>query len=203
MNDFEYDVMQRKRLSGQARHRKCGSKSRKCSLPSDSLTTKQWKERCGNVLSYNLNKPIGWEDFKSLPTHAQKEYITHLKENYGANAKSLADMFGVKSLTVRRLIDKNNLQIDFPVGHSMTNAQRIEWSKFLSEESQTDERFEPGPAPVDADCKEDIQHDAPMILKSFSLKFDGEISVDAISNSLRTILGNGSFGNIEIICNLQ
>lgn len=200
MTDFEYDVIQRKRLSGQSRHRKCGSKSKKCSLPSDSLTMKQWKERCGNVLSYNLNKPIGWEDFKSLPAHAQKEYITHLKENYGANAKSLADMFGVKSLTVRRLMDKNNLQIDFPVGHSMTNAQRAEWSRFLSQESE-----ETGNEVCEEDIglNDGIKHDASMTLKSFSLEFDGEISVDAISNSLKTILGQKSFGNIEIICNLQ
>lgn len=57
MDDFTYDCWQKKQLAQQARHRKRGSKSRKCSLPSDNLTKKQWKERNGKTLSINLNQP--------------------------------------------------------------------------------------------------------------------------------------------------
>ncbi len=44
-------------------------------------------------------------------------------ESYGANASSLAAMFHVKPLTVRRYITSRGLDISFPVGHSMTFEQ--------------------------------------------------------------------------------
>ena len=37
MNDFDFENMQKKRIAQGARHRVCGSKSKKCSLPSDLL----------------------------------------------------------------------------------------------------------------------------------------------------------------------
>ena len=44
MSDFEYDCWQRKRIAQQAKYRKCGSKSKKCSMSTDHMTQKQWKE---------------------------------------------------------------------------------------------------------------------------------------------------------------
>ena len=35
MSDFEYDCWQRKRIAQQAKYRKCGSKSKKCSMSTD------------------------------------------------------------------------------------------------------------------------------------------------------------------------
>ena len=95
MNDFEYDCLQRKRLASQAKYRKRGSKSKKCTLPSDRLTNKQWKERCGPVVSFNFNKPIEWDRFKKLPVAVQSEYITNLQKRFGATAVDLGNMFGV------------------------------------------------------------------------------------------------------------
>lgn len=59
MNDFDYDCLQKKRLARQARYRKCGSKSRKCPLPTDNMTQEEWKERCGEVLTIKLNRAEG------------------------------------------------------------------------------------------------------------------------------------------------
>lgn len=83
MDDFTYDCWQKKQLAQQARHRKRGSKSRKCSLPSDSLTKKQWKERNGKTLSINLNRPTSWEIFKEVSKPTQEEYLNHLLAVYG------------------------------------------------------------------------------------------------------------------------
>lgn len=66
MSDFEYDCWQRKRLAQQAKYRKCGSKSKKCSMSTDHMTQKQWKERNGKVVTVNLNQPITWDEFKAL-----------------------------------------------------------------------------------------------------------------------------------------
>lgn len=40
MTDFDYDVKQRRELARAAKYRKRGSKSKKCTLPSDYLTQK-------------------------------------------------------------------------------------------------------------------------------------------------------------------
>lgn len=86
---------------------------------------KQWKERNGKVVTVNLNQPITWDDFKALTASMQEEYLKHMMENYGANATSFAAMFGVQPLTIRRHIQMNKLNIKFPVGHSMSTAQRM------------------------------------------------------------------------------
>ena len=71
MNDFDYDVLQKKRTASGARHIKKGSKSKKCTLPSGFLTAKQRKELNGNVTTYNLSEPMTWKSFKAMPLDIQ------------------------------------------------------------------------------------------------------------------------------------
>ena len=113
MNDFDYEVYQRKRMASGARHRVCGSKSKKCSLPSDNLTKKQWKERCGEVMSYNLSKPMNWEEFGALPIHIQKEYLLNLISKYSTSARDLSMMFGISPSTFSKYCGKKEFDIDF------------------------------------------------------------------------------------------
>lgn len=206
MSDFEFDCMKKKQLAGQAKYRKRGSKSKKCSLPSDGMTNKQWKERCGPVISYNPNKPMVWEDFKKLPDHIQAEYITNLQHKFGVTAVDLGKMFGVQPLTVRKHADANNLGVEFPRGHAMSAAKKAEWDKFVRPEQDE-------PAFLDDECEEwpveEPVGDMPapaqpeaMKMKNFSLRFSGNIDVNMIANSLKWILGESPNGELEIICNL-
>lgn len=95
MNDFDYDALQKKRIAAGARHMKRGSRSKRCSLPSDNLTPAQLKRRNGPVSTYKLDAPMGWDDFKSMPVDLQKKYLTNLVETYGATNEMLGDMFYV------------------------------------------------------------------------------------------------------------
>lgn len=205
MSDFEFDCMKKKQLARQAKYRKRGSKSKKCSLPSDGMTNKQWKEKCGPVILYNPNKPMAWEDFKKLPTNIQAEYITNLKQKYGATAVDLGKMFGVQALTVRKHADANNLGVEFPRGHAMSAAKRAEWDKFVCPEQDEPQAFiEPDDGddwPVGGNDPAPEQPEA-MKMKNFTLRFSGNINVNMIANSLRWILGESSNGELEIICNL-
>ena len=122
MNDFDYDVLQKKRTAAGARHMKRGSRSKRCSLPSDNLTPAQLKRRNGPVSTYKLDEPMRWDDFKSMPVDLQKKYLTNLVETYGATNEMLGDMFyvhpthvgaikkarGVVSHNPRRLIGEKN-----------------------------------------------------------------------------------------------
>ena len=95
MNDFDYDVLQKKRIAAGARHMKRGSRSKRCSLPSDNLTPAQLKRRNGPVSTYKLDAPMRWDDFKAMPMDLQKKYLTNLVETYGATNEMLGDMFYV------------------------------------------------------------------------------------------------------------
>ena len=95
MNDFDYDVLQKKRTAAGARHMKRGNRSKRCSLPSDHLTPAQLKRRNGPVSTYKLDEPMKWDDFKAMPVDLQKQYLTNLVETYGATNEMLGDMFYV------------------------------------------------------------------------------------------------------------
>ena len=95
MNDFDYDALQKKRIAAGARHMRRGSRSKRCSLPSDNLTPAQLKRRNGPVSTYKLDAPMRWDDFKAMPVDLQKQYLTNLVETYGATNEMLGDMFYV------------------------------------------------------------------------------------------------------------
>ena len=201
MNDFEYDCLQKKRLAQQARYRRRYGK-RKCTLSTDYMTQKQWKERCGVVLTINYNKPVSWDVFKELTAKTQEEYIRHLMDTYGANATSLAAMFDVQPLTVRRFLSSKELNISFPVGRSMNTEQKTAWEKFLKEEQDGLKAVESVPLTPVSSATIATPAVSAMNMKNVSMSFSGKIDVNAIANSLRHILGENMVGEIQIMCNL-
>ena len=49
----------------------------------------------GPVVSYNMNKPVSWEEFKLWPHDIEREYLQLLMEKYSVGTPELAKMFGV------------------------------------------------------------------------------------------------------------
>lgn len=193
MNDFEFDCLQKKRLAQQAKYRKRGSKSKKCPMSTDHMTKKQWIERCGKIVTIKMDSPVSWASFKELSKQTQEEYLKNLMEKYHINASSLAEMFHITPITVRRHIATQGLAVSFPVGHSMNAEDRRVWELFLSGDASENE--------VSAENEETCDEE-PMSMCSFSLRFSGKIDVSMISNSLIRILGDHSVGEIEVTCNL-
>ncbi len=149
-------------------------------------------------MSITIGKPVSWEDFKSMSKQTQEEYIKDLMETYGANATSLAAMFGIQPLTVRRYIAANELNISFQVGHSMNAEQRALWERFLSNDKTSPTNAESTPVAPNA-----TRNTPAMSMSKFALSFSGKIDVNMIANSLLQILGDNASGCIEIICNLE
>ena len=201
VNDFDYDCLQKKRLAQQAKYRKRGSKSKKCTMSTDYMTQKQWKERNGAVVEANFNQPISWDTFKELSKGTQEEYLRHLMSEFGANATSLAMMFNVKPLTIRRYIQSNGLSIQFQVGHSMSSKQREAWGEFLRNGSVSVQETDLDNSALHSADTDTVQG-KKMYMRRFSLSFEGDINVSAISTSLIQILGGEAKGEVEIICNL-
>lgn len=100
MNDFDYDCMQKKRIAmGAFAHinRKRGG----CSLPSDTLTEKQKKEKNGEVKSYNITRPMPWREFKPMPEDLKREFFRNM-QSFGGTAKWMAEEMNVCDATIRR-----------------------------------------------------------------------------------------------------
>lgn len=98
MNDFDYDCMQKKRIAmGAFAHinRKRGG----CSLPSDTLTEKQRKEKNGEVKSYNITRPMPWHEFKKMPEDLKREFFRNM-QSFGGTAKWLAEEMGASAQTI-------------------------------------------------------------------------------------------------------
>ena len=222
MNDFAYDCLQRKRLAQQAKYRKCGSKSKKCSLPSDGLSHREWKERNSKVKMHDIKHPIRWALFKELDDDCKNEYIQYLVEQFCVNYKALANLFGVSVKTIQKYTEGLDATSSFQRGHGMTAAQRAEWERFISCDSQPDDTKNDEAVP-DETCGEVIQfvqiddrHDVVqeqgennaaehenMFMSSLAVSFTGKYDFNMIADALRKLIGENAEGEIKIVCNFS
>lgn len=134
MHDFDYDAMQKKRIARGASHMKRGSKSKKCTLPSDYLTAAQKRRLNGPVSTYKLDEPMSWESFKAMPEDLQKKYILNLQETYQTNDKMIAKLFGKSDVTVGEHRKRLGLN---PIGKSKMSRDEIavrdaKWDAFCN-----------------------------------------------------------------------
>lgn len=89
MNDFDYDVMQKKRLAHN-KFRNAKYKHGGCRLPHEDLTPAQIKRRNGPMMTYNLNLPMSWDIFKTMPKDLQQQYLDGLHARFGVGPSDLA-----------------------------------------------------------------------------------------------------------------
>lgn len=94
-----------------------------------------------------------------------------------------------------------NQIIKFPVGHSMSTAQKDAWDELLHGKT-SDEGVEVEAEDVPATKLDEAAPKQSMDMKRFSLCFNGRIDVSMIANSLVHILGDNAVGEVEIVCNL-
>jgi len=126
MTDFEYDIKQRKALSRSAFAKKNGSKSKKCTLPSDRLTEAQIRRLSGPVITYNLSKPMSYDTYKTLPYSVRKEYLEKLTGEFNASSRKICAMMHTSQYSVERELK----QLGIPTGgphRYMTQAQAAAW----------------------------------------------------------------------------
>ena len=203
MTDFEYDVMQKKRIASQAKYRKRGSKSKKCSLPSDGMTKKQWKELCGPVVTYRMNEPLTWDELKSYPEDVQREYVTGLRNKYGVTSRCVAEMLGLKPSSFYGL-GFNGI---FSRGYKMTPEQKAGWSQFVgSVEGTTQQEAEKTQSQTAEEAPDTLivspATKAGMSFDMFTLGFSGDIDVNEIANSIRSLLGGRHAASIQVTVTL-
>lgn len=160
MNDFDYDNLQKKRIARNARAQKKGSKSRKCTLPSDYLTPAQKRKLNGEIMTYTTKKPITWKEFKFYPVEIQAEYFKHFAEEHKCNRAMMAEMFGTNmnnlNMYIARRPELNGIL------HSRATAETIvKFREFLAggKETVADEpnKEEPIEEPVETPIEKTVE----------------------------------------------
>ena len=204
MTDFDYDCLQKKRLAQGARHRKRGSKSRACSLPSDYMTPKQWRERNGPCMTMNLNKPMLWADFKQLPAGMQTEYLQHVTDTYKVGKNKIVEMLGTSDTTFIKYMEANHLNVRFQSAAGSKPKSQIEaWNNFLGVTVVQPEITELPDVEAEqavAICGEPVatSSECRMHMDYVHLSFNGVLDIPMILNSLRYVVGDGADGELKI-----
>ena len=131
MNDFDFDAMQKKRIASGARHKRNGSKSRMCSLPSDNLTAAQQKKLNGECKSWNLNEPMDWETFKAMPHDLQVQYVKGLHSRFSVGYNQLGrDLFRLSTNAVRNYFRQNGVTCTIVAGR-ISRAEQEVWEHWI------------------------------------------------------------------------
>lgn len=132
VNDFDYEVKERKNLANQAKYRKRGSRSRKCSLPSDSLTAAQIKKMNGECEVYKIGQRIPWKEFKSYPIEMQIKYLEWMRDNLHATRGMIVEALGCANGTIYAYA-KNTLGRTDLWHRSIPEAKKKPFRKWLEE----------------------------------------------------------------------
>ena len=148
MNEFDWDVVQKKRVAKQAKYK--NRKKRGCTLPSDSLTPAQRKKMNGEVVTVKMNEPITWSDFKALKPDVAEEYYNGIVDRFGVGLSSIAKMMGADPSTLSKWGRLNGCK--FKKVYARTGLDAIEkftrWYK-VEDEPQlitiNEEEYEAGP----------------------------------------------------------
>ena len=96
MTDFDYDVMQKKRLARNQFHN-AKYKHGGCHLPHEDLTPAQMKRRNGPMMTYSMNQPMSWNDFKSMPHDLQQQYLDGLHARFGVGPSDIAKYLFIRN----------------------------------------------------------------------------------------------------------
>ena len=94
---FRQEVREKKRIGAGAFHKKNGSKSKKCTLPSDRLTRKEKEKLNGECKSWNLKAFYSWDEFKRMPSDIQLEYVNSLINRYDCGLTTISKILFEKA----------------------------------------------------------------------------------------------------------
>lgn len=112
-----------------ARHRVCGSKSKRCTLPHEYLTPAQMKRRNGIVNTYNMNAPHTKAELSGWSQDLRREYFTGLMQRYCPTDAQLADMLGCSKSTVYNLLTACSVSRE---NRRQTRVQETAWFTFVT-----------------------------------------------------------------------
>ena len=148
MPDEQYvmisDSIEKKKIAHSSHNRKthCG-KGGRVKFPSDYLSKKELKAMNGDVKSYNLNKPMTWEEFRSMPQDLQIMYIKKLRNEFGVPDIVLSKAMGVCKSSFSKAMKDLNLSLGKSAGATakqwLNSEKSSKFSEYWNKFSKKDE----------------------------------------------------------------
>lgn len=93
-----------------------GSRSKKCTLQSDSLTPAQIRKKHGKVMTYKIGQPITWTEFRSYPKEMQQKWLDAFAGRFNCGGTGVAVCFGIKASTANSYLFKKELKVPSGTG---------------------------------------------------------------------------------------
>ena len=145
------DSIEKKKIARSSHNRKthCG-KGGRVKFPSDYLSKKELKAMNGVVKSYNLNKPMTWKEFRSMPQDLQIMYIKKIRNEFGVPDIVLGKAMGICKSSFSKAMSDLNLSLGRSAGakgkqwlDSEESFKFFEyWNKFNNEKTVEDDSAE-------------------------------------------------------------
>ena len=179
---YETDIKDRKRTASGARAKKGGSRSRRCPLPSDSLTKAQRQKLNGSVESISLNRPMAWNRLRELTPSLQFLYLDHLVNEYNARCADLVSMLGIARCTFY------NLQKDLPgklIYKCRAKKPAPEWEAFMAAGYQGAATTPPSPPEA---AQEPVTVQEPSLVVSPPVVISGSVTVRCAASHVLDVL---------------
>ena len=133
MNDFDYDVMQKKRIARGAYARKGTTNRKGCRLPHENLTKKELEKLNGEVTTISMMTPIQWGNFYTLPSDLQEEYLDTQVRRFGVGLTTIGrELFGFDSDSkLANYVRDNHLTVMPAPPGRQPKAARESWLRWL------------------------------------------------------------------------
>ena len=184
---FDQTSRERKRIARGSYAKKGGSRSKRCSLPSDNLTAKQRKELNGAVETISKKQKLARQEWQKLSKSMKRQYLEILFLEHNARIKDIAEMWGIGQNNVWRMFNKAGVDVSDIVKKSKAyrkNSPSPEWLAFMAptREEKSEEvspPIEKPKAPPAASDAVKLDDSAPDTLK--------HIRLDVVSGSINYI----------------
>lgn len=214
---FYEDLRERRSVGRGGYHQKNGSKSRKCSLPSDHLTEGAWKKMNGPVTTVNMGAPMEWAAFKNLSNELRGQYVKMLVDKFNATKVGISEAFGVHFTTLTKELTGCEVTKLFRPGKKMKAAEREALLNFFgvepeAAETESEPVAETEPQIAETECEvceteiaTPVKPSVPSAfsMQEFELVFSGAFDADQIANSLRYMVPAGARAKVKISCELE
>ena len=118
-----------------ASKRKCGSKSKKCTLAVDYMSDKELEKKNGSIETYKLGGFMTFEEFKKLPDDLKPEYINNLIDKYEVGPGYIStELFGKCYTYLKDLAEHKGFSLHKrPHNSSIARKNNAEFKKVIDE----------------------------------------------------------------------
>lgn len=190
--------LERKRNGYGASHKKRGG-GKQVRFPSDYLSKKEKMALNSDVKSWNLKRPMSWDEFKSMPHDVQQEYFDTISEKFpGVPNVAIADMFNVPHGRLSVFMSEHDLKITkltapLRVTNFLKTEAGIAWKRWI----ETDGGYAMA---SDVQSSEEVQGTEVESVAAESVEeVEDKPNVDNLANLIQALAGSGAKLTIEII----